>query len=401
MTDRIKGCRACGFGAFTLSLDLGQMASCGVFPATAADNPPLEPIEVVRCMRCGLHQLGHVFDPADTFKPGFGYRSAGNPEMVEHLSVLAEQVTSLAGLKGGDTVIDIGSNDGTFLSFLPRGVDKIGVDPVSPINWTSPEMALHAMFWDEEFWSAYGEVYEADAAAVTCFACLYDVPDPLGFLRLVEKALRPGGHFVCEVAYLPAMIDTTGFDIVSHEHLTFFTIRDLMRLCDSAGLAFEGFRGTPTQGGSVLFWARKGEAHTRILPPDGDSVTAGDWERFGARVDLARSNTLAFLERAKDTGRKVHGLCASTKGAALLQVFGIGPDLLPCVAEKEPSKWGRFMPGSLIPIVSEKQSREERPDYLLVLSHQFRKSLIEREDAFLQRGGALVFPIPRLELVTA
>ena len=120
-----------------------------------------------------------------------------------------------------------------------------------------------------------------------------------------------------------------------------------------------------------------------------------------ARVKSARSSVLAFLADAHRRGKLVHGYGASTKGNTLLQFFGITPELLPAIAERNSEKFGCRTPGSGIPIISEEQSRALQPDYYFVLPWHFREPFLMRESEFLKRGGRFVFPLPTLDIVPA
>jgi ABC-type Fe3+-hydroxamate transport system substrate-binding protein len=64
------------------------------------------------------------------------------------------------------------------------------------------------------------------------------------------------------------------------------------------------------------------------------------------------------------------------------------------VGEVNPDKFGCFTPGSLIPIVNEKELLASNPDYLIVLPWHFKNFFLN-----LPRGEAkLVFPLPVLEI---
>jgi len=95
----------------------------------------------------------------------------------------------------------------------------------------------------------------------------------------------------------------------------------------------------------------------------------------------------------------VMALGASTKGNVLLQTSGIGQDLIRAVGDVNPDKFGRFLPGTGIPILSEEEVLKEDPDYLLVLPWHFRETFMKNLHPFLSRGGRLIFPLPDIEVV--
>ena len=98
-------------------------------------------------------------------------------------------------------------------------------------------------------------------------------------------------------------------------------------------------------------------------------------------------------------GRKIVGYGASTKGNVLLQFCGLGPAEIPAIADVNPDKFGCVTPGTHIPIVSEEEARALDPDFLLVLPWHFKSGIVERERAFLEKGGKLIFPFPEIEIV--
>ena len=97
-------------------------------------------------------------------------------------------------------------------------------------------------------------------------------------------------------------------------------------------------------------------------------------------------------------GKKIHIYGASTKGNVLLQLFGIGKDLIDAAAERNEWKYGHRTPGTNIPIISEQESRESNPDYYLVLPWHFKEEFIKREKEFISKGGKLIFPLPQMEI---
>jgi NDP-4-keto-2,6-dideoxyhexose 3-C-methyltransferase len=129
--------------------------------------------------------------------------------------------------------------------------------------------------------------------------------------------------------------------------------------------------------------------------------TLAPFERFRRQIEQARARCEAFFVEAAKNGSIVHGYAASTKGNTLLQYFGVGPDKIAAISDVNADKWGRFTPGTAIPIISEATSRAARPDYYFVLAWHFRDAFIQRERAFLEAGGKLVFPLPRFEVVDA
>ena len=107
MSNRIKKCRVCSSEYFDLILDLGDQCLTGVFPTGEANDPEIEPLELLKCSTCGLVQLAHNFNPKSMYGENYGYRSGLNQSMVAHLGKKASELTEIVNLVSGDVVIDI------------------------------------------------------------------------------------------------------------------------------------------------------------------------------------------------------------------------------------------------------------------------------------------------------
>ena len=116
----------------------------------------------------------------------------------------------------------------------------------------------------------------------------------------------------------------------------------------------------------------------------------------GLKWDLSK---LLFDIRAK--AQRVHIYGASTKGNVLLQWYGVNRLTVDCAADRNPQKVGSRTLGTEIPIVSEAESRAQKPDYYLVLPWHFRKEFLQREKDTILAGTKMIFPLPQIEVVSA
>ncbi|WP_225732160.1 MULTISPECIES: class I SAM-dependent methyltransferase [unclassified Nocardia] len=416
----IDRCRVCGNTRLETVVDLGTMALTGVFPAADAADVPRYPLELVRCVRpepsaadpdeCGLVQLRHTANFDEMYSAGYGYRSGLNRSMIDHLGHRVARIRARIDLSPDDLVIDIGSNDATLLKWYPPGAASVvGIDPLAAKfrEFYPPHLRVVPGF--------FGTPAVADALngkrakVITSVAMFYDVPDPLGFMRAVRDALTDDGIWVLEQSYLPAMLATTSYDTICHEHLEYYTLDQIEWMARRSGFTvLEVERNTVNGGSFALTLAKHGtpahadaaalagmRAEEAALGLHGPQLYAD----FAKRVDQHRDRIRDFFDRSRQAGLCTLGYGASTKGNVLLQYCGIGPAELPCLAEVNPDKFGKFTPGTAIPIVPEAEARAQAPDQFFVLPWHFRTMLVEREREFLESGGRLVFPLPELGVV--
>ena len=417
MYSRIRRCRICSNANLTPLLSLGVQTLTGIFPSNLDTPLARGPLELVRCTasgnsdHCGLVQLGHSYDSADLYGDTYGYRSSLNRSMVEHLRSKVAKLTALSGLRDGDAVLDIGSNDGTTLSFFPEGkVLPVGIDPTAR-KWRhyyrGDILVVPELFSAAGVRSAIGE---KRLRVITSIAMFYDLESPQSFVDQVAELLDDDGIWHLEQSYLTAMLSANAYDTICHEHVEYYALRQVNMLVERAGLKVIDVELNDVNGGSFAVTAAKKSSRYQVSAAvaqlqkkeDGsgldDPVT---YSRFDDFVQQHRRELKILLAGLRAEGKKVIGYGASTKGNVILQFCNLGPADLECIAEVNEEKFGKFTPGTGIPIVSESEAKARQPDYLLVFPWHFRENLVEREAAFLRGGGRMIFPLPKIEVIGA
>lgn len=366
----ISSCRLCGHGGLDEVFSLGVMANASVFPRTADEEVESGPLTLVKCGDCGLVQLDQRYGRGAIDAGCYGYRSGLNPAMVKHLGEVAQ--LAMREHPKARSVLDIGANDGTLLGAFPAHWRRAGVEPnAEQFQEHYPAgVEVHSGYFD-------GHVGRR-SDIITTIAMLYDLDDPLEFARGIYRCLAPGGVWVTEQSYLPTMLKRGAYDTICHEHLTYFGLEQLAWLAERAGFKITHCRRTETNGGSMLAVLRKGRGLYEAWEERRETDAAA-FKAFGERVEQRRLDLLSALEKFD----VVHGLGASTKGNIILQYCR--PELA-CIAEVNPDKFGRFTPGTRIPIVDEREAAE--PDAWLVLPWHFRRAMVERYP-----DATLIFPL--------
>jgi hypothetical protein len=322
------------------------------------------------------------------------YRSGVTETMRRHLQGIANECRRWLpydGPRDYRCVLDIGSNDGTLLQMLPQAARKFGIDPSLVEDRAGGYTRLTGLFPD-----VLGRIAAVPSFdLITSIACFYDVDDPVAFAVAVREKLFPDGVWCVEVADVNAMWATTGYDAICHEHLCYYDIQALADVCRRAGLVITDYSYSPCNGGSIRAWVKKTGDWVPI-PKRLDT----DWERFADRVAENGEQLVQLLYDYRDAGKRVHLLGASTKANTVLQFALDGPnEVIEVASDRDPRKHGRRTPGTGISIVSEAESRAMKPDVYLTTLQHFRGELLAREQAFLDRGGEIVFALPVCEVV--
>ncbi len=418
MYKEISCCRVCQSKGLVDVLSLGNLAV-----SDFVDNPINEsgiraPLELVLCDAkqggCGLLQLRHTVSSEAMYR-NYWYRSGINQTMTDELADIASNAAAVANLKSGDFVIDIGANDGTLLrGYKVAGLNTIGFEPARNLYEYGEKGTTKIIvdFFNHNAWNS--EFGQTKAKTITAIGMFYDLDDPNTFVSDICKCLDDQGVFIIQMMYMPLALEKNAFDGICHEHLEYYTIKSLENLLARHGLEiFDVQMRAEINEGSVRFFIRKkgtknspqseaGLKRVAQLRQSEEKLSFQNLETYEAlvgRIEEAKQKTLDFLRQEKAKGKVIHGYAASTKGNTTLQFYGITPDLIEAVADRNPTKWGKFTVASGIPIISEEESRERKPDYYFVLAWHFLPEFIKREANFLKRGGQFVVSMPEFKKI--
>jgi hypothetical protein len=406
----IDNCRISDSRDLRIVLDLGIQELTGVFPKDSNEPITAGPLQLAWCPDSELLQLKQSYDLAEMYGDNYGYRSGLNASMVGHLQTKAREIQRFISLNAGDLVVDVGSNDATFLkSYDVPGIQRVGIDPTGRKFRRFYEEGIELI---PDFFSAdviRSQHGDKKARILTSIAMFYDLEDPTSFVRDVASILADDGIWHFEQSYMPSMLRTNAYDTICHEHLEYYTLGVVKKLLESCGLKVLDVQMNAVNGGSFAVTA--GKQNNPLSPNDvviewllrqeermGLS-TIEPYEHFSKRVFEHRDNLTDLVRGLVADGKKVVGYGASTKGNVLLQFCGITEADIPCIAEVNEEKFGKFTPGTRIPIVSEEEARAMNPDYFLVLPWHFKAGILAREIEFHANGGKFIFPLPEIEIV--
>ena len=358
--------------------------------------------------------------PLDVMYGKYWYRSGINQSMKNELQRIVNSILDVKKLKENDIWVDIACNDGTMFDFIPKNIIKIGIDPVD--NSYKNESEKRSDLIIQDYFSA--DVYKKSkfgtqkAKVVTSIAMFYDLENPDTFIQDVGEILDDNGLWVLQLSYTPLMIEQLAFDNICHEHIYYYSLFNLKKLMEKNGFKIVDCQLNDTNGGSFRVYVMKENADVRkfATQPHRDICnfriqslltlekklkldSVDTWMNFYNRILDLKEQTVSFIKSEKEKGKKIWGYGASTKGNTLLQYFGLDNNLIDGIAERSVYKWGLKTVGTNIPMYSEEQMRNEKPDYLLVLPWHFISEFVERERNFLLGGGKFIVPCPKFQII--
>jgi SAM-dependent methyltransferase len=407
-------CRVCGSSSLTHVISLGPQYLQGSFVKPGKEEPSQRKINcsLVRCNpqedenACGLLQMEHGVPP-EILYAAYWYRSGTNATMRNHLKEIVDSTLTLLK-KDKCTVLDIGCNDGTLLSYYPEGWDKFGCDPSDVAQEVKIATVVQDIFPSAELFKVIGD---KKMDVITSIAMFYDLENPVDFVKSIKKYLSPEGIWVFEMSYMPKMLEMDSYDTICHEHLEYYSLAVLEKIVGMADMKIFKISFNDINGGSIRCYATHKENGIYYAPNDHQLMneirqkefdleldTDKPYVAFQYRIEKVKNELHDLLVKFKQQGKKVHIYGASTKGNTILQWCDINNMLVEYAAERNPDKYGAFTLGTNIPIISEAESRAMNPDYYLVLPWHFKEEFLEREKEALDKGTGFIFPIPTIDI---
>ncbi len=407
-------CRVCGSPSLKKVIDLGPQYLQGSFIKPGKEMPSLRKIEcsLVRCNpeqdenACGLLQMQHSVPP-EILYAAYWYRSGTNNTMRNHLKNIVECVTQIIN-KANASVLDIGCNDGTLLNFYPTSYEKFGCDPSDVAQEVKTAKVVQDIFPSEQLFNL---LKGKQLDVITSIAMFYDLESPVDFVNGIKKYLAPNGVWVFEMSYMPRMLELDSYDTICHEHLEFYSLAVLEKICTIAGMKIFKIEFNDINGGSIRCYSTHKEfggydnvENQKVLNEirhkefDLELDTDKPYIAFQQRIETLKNDTYTLITKLKKEGKKIHVYGASTKGNTILQWCNIDNTLVDYAAERNPDKYGATTLGTNIPIISEEESRAMNPDYYLVLPWHFKDEFVVREKEALEKGTGFIFPVPKVEV---
>jgi NDP-4-keto-2,6-dideoxyhexose 3-C-methyltransferase len=409
-----RTCRICGSSKLTPILSLGEQ-----FVTNFVDDPKQKfakgSLELVLCNvkdgGCGLLQLKHTVE-RDVLYSKYWYQSGISKMMVKALADIARAGEKLTKLRSGDLVIDIGANDGTLLrQYKTRGLTTVGFEPSD--LWKLAIKGNTRIINDYFNHAAFQKVFgDQKAKLITSISMFYDLENPNTFVEDVKKCLHPDGVWIIQMNYLGLMLENNTFDNICHEHLEYYSLLSLSNLLERHDMKAFDVELNDVNGGSFRIYIKHKESSIRGFQGSEKRMEKQKkceekmgfddcrvYDKFAQRIEKTRTELVGFLKQEAKKGKKIFIYGASTRGLVVLQYAGIDNRLIKAATDMNPEKWGKYIVGTGIPIISIERYRKEKPDYLFVLPYHFIEEIKEQEKEFLKKGGKMIVAIPKFEII--
>jgi SAM-dependent methyltransferase len=369
------------------------------------------PLKVQVCQSCWLVQTEDYTRAESLFDADYAYFSSFSSTWLEHAERYVAAMVERFGLNAESRVVEIAANDGYLLQYVARrGIPCLGIEPTRSTAQAAREKGLdirELFFGRDTALQLVEEGWSADLMAAN--NVLAHVPDINDFLTGFALLLKPGGVATFEFPHLLALMEGAQFDTLYHEHYSYLSLTAVQTLCERNGLDIFDVSHLPTHGGSLRVFVQRVDGVRRAQQPAVQQALAAELRAGVTRSEFyttlapaaegIKHGLLRFLLQAKAEGKRVAGYGAAAKGNTLLNYAGVKPDLLAWVADANPHKQGKFLPGSRIPVVSPERIALEKPDYVLVLPWNLLNEVSQEQAVIREWGGRFVIAVPELRIL--
>lgn len=419
-------CRACGYGLkpgaegikagpqterLISVFDLGVQPLANDFQTVTGERAGFAPLNVLFCPNCTLAQLSVNVRP-DVLYATYNYVTSPTEAMRLHFKALMESLfvepVDLDDACLHDTrILEIGSNDGTFLKYLAsKGAQVVGIDPAENLAAIARINGVPTVTGIFDAQRAENVLYDCSKGFDVVFArhVFCHVEDWNEFIRYLALVTKKTGVVVIEVPWVKDLLDKGEFDTIYHEHNSYMSIKAMIALLDHSAFTLVKVQKFPIHGGAISLMLRRIDSSSEIDPSVADftaqeSINLSTWEEFGIRARTRMADLKGFVEDARAEGKTVAGYGASAKSTVWINACGFTRKDIAYIVDETPQKLWKYSPGSDIPIVDEGSILRELPDYVICFAWNWRETVLEKNKLAREKGVKFVFPIPKLEIV--
>jgi methylation protein EvaC len=343
-----------------------------------------------------LFQLKDHPSPEQMFNSKYPFFTGSSEFMKIHFLKYAKFIKDNY-LKNNCKIIEIGSNDGTFLkNFMNSNLDFIGFEPSANVAEIANKKGIKTLnsFFNENSIEQIKE-YKNKTDVIFAANVICHVPNLPDLIKAVDKLLSREGVFIFEEPYLGSMFEKTSYDQIYDEHIFMFSGNSIKKVFDLFDMELIDLIKQPTHGGSMRYVvARKGMRKislnvAKILGEEkfNDLDNINSCEKFRNNCENSKTNLKKLLDDHKNNDKKIAGYAATSKSTTILNYCEIGPDIIDYICDTTDEKIDKYSPGMHIPIVSVDFFRKNMPDIAYLFAWNHKEEIFNKEKEFINKNN--------------
>ena len=341
--------------------------------------------------KISLFQLKDHPTPEQMFNDKYPFFTGSSETMKSHFKQYSDFIKK-SYIKNNSKIIEIGSNDGTFLSnFKNSNLQYVGFEPSGNVAKIANKNGINTL---NNFFSTGSLDHVKDflkqtdvifAANVICH-----VPDLIDLIKAVDKLLSKNGVFIFEEPYLGSMFEKTSYDQIYDEHIFMFSATAVHKIFDSFDMELVDVIKQPTHGGSLRYVVSRKKVKIPSLNVkkilDEEKINNLDniesCNQFKINCETSKSKINQLLKKITNEGKKIAGYAATSKSTTILNYCGIDSKKIEYICDTTKEKIGKYSPGMHIPIVTIDHFRNDNPDFVYLFAWNHKDEIFNKEKNF-------------------
>ena len=407
-------CRLCNSKKLTTVIDLRStpLANSFLKRSELRKKEKYYPLKVNFCNNCYHLQLSHIVKAKRMFD-NYLYLTNTSKQNRDHFKEYADQIKKKNQSKSKVSILDIASNDGTFLNFFnKKNYNRLGIDPAKNLSKFSKKLGIkqEIMYFTSNNSLKIKKKYGKFDVITANHVCAH-VNDLNDFFKGIPNLLDNKGMFVFEVSYLGSVIKKKTFDTIYHEHADYHSLYPLIKFVKKFNLEIFDFKIVKAQGGSIRIFVGHSNSHIINKVKIKKQIifekkklklfNIKSFRIFEKKIIKVKTELNKLLTKLKYEKKTIIGYGAAAKTTTLLNYFDIGNKIISFIVDDNKLKQNRYTPGTRIPIFNSKQLYKKKPDYVILLAWNYSNFIIKTHKKIFKTGGKFIVPFPKIKIITS
>ena len=343
-----------------------------------------------------LFQLNEHPKPAKMFNENYPFFTGSSEYMKLHFKNYADWLKKKY-LNSNSKLIEIGSNDGTFLcNFKNSSIDYVGFEPSENVANKAKENKVKTI---NQFFSAENiedlKNFKKKTDIICASNVICHIPDLKNLIITVDELLSKKGVFVFEEPYMGSMFDKVSYDQIYDEHIFMFSVTSVKKIAEMCNYELIDILPQITHGGSMRYViARKKE---RSINQNVIDALSSEKKRnldniescviFKKNCEKSRDKIVSSLKKIKEEGKNICGYAATSKSTTILNYCNLDAKTINFICDTTKDKIGKYSPGMHIPIVPVSHFHKSKPDIAYLFAWNHKNEIFAKEEDFVKNGG--------------
>ena len=409
----INYCRLCNSHEIKKVFDLGKTPLANSYTKKNLSKKLKKyPLGLNLCNKCGHLQLTHSIKPEKMFS-NYLYQTNTSNKNFLHFKDYALEVSKLLKKKSGK-ILDIASNDGTFLNFFnKKKFFRLGIDPAKNLQKVANSKGINQIdvFFSEKTSYKIKKKFKQFDIITANHVCAH-VENLEDFFLGVKNLLKKDGIFIFEISYRGSVLNKNTFDTIYHEHLDYHALYPLLKFLKKFNFYLFNFKISDAQGGSLRIYTSKKPRNINQKKIKNQIIKekniyklfkVSTYKKFEDKINDCKNNLNKILNNFYKQNYTIAGYGAAAKTTTLLSYFGLSESQqIKYIFDDNKLKQNLYLPGTKIKIINPNYLFHKKIDILIIFAWNYSDVIIKKikkNKSFQKKSCKFLVPFPRPRII--